>query len=106
MMYGVLLYQCVSVFTIYLIYRTHGKIFGQDFNLKNISPGCHLTVDECMSAWKGPDGEYVAEGMPHKTKIARKPEGVGAEMKALACGEAGIILKLDVRKERFLTGIW
>ncbi|KAL5492030.1 hypothetical protein EMCRGX_G017418 [Ephydatia muelleri] len=81
----------------------------EDFNLtrqKNISPGCHLTVDECISAWKGPDGEYVAEGMPHKTKIARKPEGAGAEMKALACGEAGIILKLDVRKERFLTGIW
>eukprot|EP00731_Ephydatia_muelleri_P012969 Em0007g279a len=62
----------------------------------NIIPGCHLTVDECMSAWKGSDGEYVAEGMPHKTKIARKPEGVGAEMKALACEETGIILKLDM----------
>ena len=49
-----------------------------------------------MSAWMGSDGEYVAEGMPHTTKIARKPEGVGAEMKALAFGETGIILKLDV----------
>ena len=53
-----------------------------------------------MSAWKGSDGEYVAEGMPHTTKIAHKPEGVGTEMKALACGETGIILKLDVMKGR------
>ena len=53
-----------------------------------------------MSAWKGPDGEYVAEGMPHKTKIAHKPEGAGAEMKALACGETGILLKLDVMEGR------
>ena len=56
-----------------------------------------------MSAWKGSDGEYVAEGMPHKTKIARKPEGVEAEMKALACGETGIILKLDVMEGREAT---
>ena len=77
--------------------------FIEDFNLtrqNNIIPGCHLTVDECMSAWKGSDGEYVAEGMPNKTKIARKPEGVGAEMKALACGETGIILKLDIMEGR------
>ena len=50
-------------------------------------------MDECISAWKGSDGEYVAEGMPHKTKIAHKQEGVGV---ALACGETGIILKLDI----------
>ena len=49
----------------------------------------------------GSDGEYVAEGMPHKAKIARKPEGVGAEMKTLACGgETGIILKLDMMEGR------
>lgn len=49
---------------------------------------------------EGADGEYVAEGMPHRTKIAQKPEGVGAEMKALVCGETGIILKLDVMEGR------
>ena len=38
-----------------------------------VTPGHHITVDECMSAWKG--GERV-EGMPHKTKIAQKPEGL------------------------------
>ena len=34
--------------------------------------------------------------MPHKTKIVRKPEGVGAELKAMACGSTGILLKLDI----------
>ena len=30
------------------------------------------------------------------TKIARKPEGVGAEMKAVADGESNIMLRLDI----------
>ena len=34
--------------------------------------------------------------MPHKTKIPRKPEGVGAEMKSLCFGTTGIMLKLDI----------
>ena len=33
---------------------------------------------------------------PHKTKIAWKPEGVGAEMKALCDGNSGILLRLDI----------
>ena len=49
-----------------------------------------------MSSWNGADGEFVAEGRPHKTKVACKPVGVGAEMKSLACGETGILLKLDI----------
>ena len=44
--------------------------------------------------------EFVAEGMSHKTKVARKPEGVGAKMKSLACGETGILLKLDIMEEK------
>ena len=55
----------------------------------------HVVVDECMSSWTGSKAEYIAEGMPHKTKIVRKPEGVGAELKAMACGSTGILLKLD-----------
>ena len=46
--------------------------------------------------WKGLESKWKAEGMPHATKIVRKPEGVGAEMKAVADGQTGIILKLDV----------
>ena len=53
-----------------------------------------------MSSWNGADGEFVAEGMPHKTKAAHKPEGVGAEMKSLACGETGILLKLDIMEAK------
>ena len=58
-------------------------------------PGQHV-VDECMSSWTGAEADYNAYGMPHKTKIARKPEGVGAELKALACGSTGILLKLEI----------
>eukprot|EP00731_Ephydatia_muelleri_P015871 Em0009g295a len=75
------------------------RCFIEDFNLtrkRNCIPSCHIVVDECMSSWNGADGEFVAEEMPHKTKVARKPEGVGAEMKSLACGETGILLKLDI----------
>lgn len=45
---------------------------------------------------EGHDAQYHAEGCPHKTKIVRKPEGMGAELKALAGGESGILLKLDI----------
>ena len=75
------------------------RCFIEDFKLtrkRNCIPSCHIVVDECMSSWNGADGEFVAEEMPHKTKVARKPEGVGAEMKSLACGETGILLKLDI----------
>ncbi|KAL5471568.1 hypothetical protein EMCRGX_G029695 [Ephydatia muelleri] len=70
-----------------------------DFNITReqfVVPGQHVVVDECMSSWTGSEAEYVAEGMPHKTKIVRKPEGVGAELKAMACGSTGILLKLDI----------
>ena len=59
-------------------------------------PGKFITVDEIMSAWKGLCGIYNADGLPHKTKIQRKPEGQGAELKALACAETNIILRLDL----------
>ena len=55
-----------------------------------------MVVDEVMSAWRGAEGKYSAEGLPHVTKIARKPEGVGAEIKALADGESNIMLRLDI----------
>ena len=69
-------------------------------------------MDECISAWKGSDGERECHIRPKS--VAHKPEGVGVETKALACGETGIILKLVINngrkgskpKEGFLTGIW
>ena len=55
-----------------------------------------------MSSLRGAKGKYSAEGLPHVTKIARKPEGVGAGMKAVADGESKIILRLEIMegKER------
>ena len=51
-------------------------------------------MDECISAWKGSDGERECHIRPKL--VAHKPEGVGVETKALACGETGIILKLVI----------
>jgi hypothetical protein len=63
---------------------------------KVIFPGKILCIDECMSAWRGREDKYTHDGIPHKTKIARKPEGVGAEMKSIADGDSGIILGFDI----------
>ena len=81
------------------------RCFIDSFNavrLNCVVPGTIMVVDECMSAWKGADFKHRADGMPHKTKIIRKPEGVGAEMKSLCCGTTGILLRLDIMegKER------
>ena len=73
----------------------------EEFNVTRerfLTPGQHVIVDECMSSWAGADADYNSYGMPHKTKIARKPEGVGAELKALAWGSTGILLKLEIMK--------
>ncbi|POM59331.1 hypothetical protein PHPALM_31954 [Phytophthora palmivora] len=44
----------------------------------------------------GKEGKYCHDGMPHKTKIPRKPEGVGAKLKAVADGDAGVLLGFDL----------
>jgi len=46
----------------------------------------------------------TAFGIPQLTKIARKPQGLGAEVKAVACGDLGMLLGLDIQegKERNL----
>ena len=54
-----------------------------------------MVIDEIMSSWRCLGREFDW-GMPHVSKIIRKPEGVSAEMKAIACGESGIIMGLDI----------
>ena len=51
--------------------------------------GAHLCGDESMSSWRGFCAalEDVTVGLPHVTKIARKPRGVGAEIRTMACWE-------------------
>jgi len=55
-----------------------------------------LTVDECMSAYEGLESFECHFTLPHTTKIARKPKGVGCELKFMADVESGIILKLEL----------
>ena len=61
-----------------------------------VTPGRVITVDEVMSMWLGLDGQYAVEGLPHVTKIQRKPRGIGAELKAAADGQSGIMLHLEM----------
>lgn len=65
---------------------------------KVVKPGADITVDECMSAWDGTDFKWTAEGMPHVTKIARKPKGIGCELKSACDGESGIMLRLEIQE--------
>ena len=53
-----------------------------------ISPGTSLCIDESMCAWRGMSlkVEDMLCGLPHATKIVRKPEPVGIELRNLACG--------------------
>lgn len=64
--------------------------------VKGVIPGRHMVVDELMSSWRGAEAAYSTTGMPHVSKIKRKPEGVGAEIKAAADGSTSIIMRLDI----------
>ena len=64
---------------------------------RGISPGWYLEVDESVSAWRGVDGK-CSDGMPHVTKIIRKPKGVGCEIKNIACALSKIMLRLEIGK--------
>eukprot|EP01031_Cornospumella_fuschlensis_P026833 gene26833-32426_t len=69
--------------------------FADAFNenrVNTVAPGRGICVDELMSSWEGLEGKYIIGGMPHVTKIARKPKGVGAELKCAADIQTGIML--------------
>jgi hypothetical protein len=36
--------------------------------------------------------------MPHVTKIAHKPKGIGAQLKSSACGESRMLLRLECQE--------
>ena len=80
------------------------RSFIDAFNVRRrlaVTPGQTLVVDESMSAFrqKAP-GDFNVNGMPHLVKIARKPEGVGAEFKSLADPYTGIIMFLEIQEGR------
>lgn len=52
-------------------------------------PGDYLVADECMIFWQG-------TGEIHVTFQGRKPTNFGIELKALACGEAKVMLQVEL----------
>lgn len=63
-------------------------------------------MDESLSAWRGRvHGNYCSDGMPHMTKIKRKPKGVGAELKDAVCSQTQVIIALEIQegKEEMVT---
>ena len=72
-----------------------------------MQPGSTLTVDESMSGWRGrslvvadedEEGQELHVGLPHTTKIARKPVGVGLEIRNICCATTGILMGLELQK--------
>lgn len=51
-----------------------------------------------MSMWLGADGERSQDGLPHVTKIKRKPRGIGAEIKCSADAGCRVLLHLEIQK--------
>ena len=49
-----------------------------------------------MSTWITSEHDRTTDGIPHLTKIIRKPKGVGTEVKCIADGMTGITLQLEV----------
>lgn len=66
--------------------------------VKVVKLGQFLVVDEMMSSWLGIPLSFNIFGIPHTTKIARKPKGVGAEFKSAACGYSGIIIQIEIQE--------
>lgn len=63
-----------------------------------LTAGTYLCVDELMCSWTGLDGDRACEGMPHVTKIARKPKGTGCEFKASGDAATGIIFFVEIQE--------
>ena len=59
----------------------------------SISYSC---IDELMSSWVSRQQDHTKDGIPHLTKIIRKPKGVGTEVKCLADGVVGIMLQMEI----------
>eukprot|EP00731_Ephydatia_muelleri_P003545 Em0001g3545a len=51
-----------------------------------INPSHMIVEDELMSSWISRKQDRTADGIPHRTKIIRKPKGVGTEIKCVADG--------------------
>ena len=65
---------------------------------ERVQPSSSLTVDEKMSAYRPVKGAWCDDSIPHLTKIVRKPEGVGTELKDCSDGTTCIALRLEIQE--------
>ena len=63
----------------------------------NVAPGTGVCIDESMGKWI-PFFSDTPEGIPHLTKLIRKPVGVGSEYKCMADAFSGIMLFLELQQ--------
>ncbi|KAL5500807.1 hypothetical protein EMCRGX_G012412 [Ephydatia muelleri] len=61
-----------------------------------INPSHMIVEDELMSSWISRKQDRTADGIPHLTKIIRKPKGVGTEIKCVSDGLVGIMLRIEI----------
>ena len=66
--------------------------------VQKIYPGWQLCIDESVSSWRGKDGDFCCDGMPHVTCIDRKPKGVGCEIKNCAVADTKVMLQLEIQE--------
>jgi hypothetical protein len=66
-----------------------------DTRERNVHPGQYICVDECMSKWEGAEGKMRGKGHPGVIKMPAKPVSQGTEIKASACAESGVMLRLE-----------
>ena len=67
-----------------------------------VVPGTDLCIDECMCGWKGKNGVWRLNAMPHITKIIRKPVGIGLEFKSTSDPITGVLLLLEIAEDKHL----
>ena len=60
--------------------------------------GTEVVIDESMGKWI-PFFENTPEGVPHHSKIIRKPQGIGVEYKNVADAQTRNML-LEIQKEK------
>ena len=65
--------------------------------LKCFAPGKGIILDESISKFK-PFFDNTPKGIKWLVKIARKPVGIGAEIKNAACAETSIMLRLELQE--------
>ena len=75
----------------------------EEFNKRRkqtVVPSDRITVDEMMSMNRTNRtlSKGVPVGLPHQTKIARKPEGVGVEIRCAVDGRSGVMYQLELQE--------